>query len=1305
MKRKTRFIYNSDVKKGASGLLFLCKSILTIISLIWISATVTYAQSGCSITLSATSSPAYCQADGAIYCTLSDTTGEALEQIRYSFIPLDHGLDSIVETSNPFVMQLRPGHYKVKVEALCATGLSGVGAYTIIGDSIESVEVESRYSIPTSRMIYNLFIFDRPYGIVPSFVCQPTGQVQVRLEEGTFPYTVDIWRCTPHDTFLVRSVVFDSCQHSGDNPNRFDYKHYYTIDSLDIGDYKLLCHDGCGYYTPAVFVSVPKVRYDTSPSRHLLRNSSGDPYTYNIVTFKEIFHLSTSGDHNDEYYYYISGSKPTYEYRFINPTPDGERDTTEWRVVIPPDNGTVFLHDTMARISSYCEAWFDTIQLQLRHLPCPDTVLNYDFVLYPQGNNRKTHALSSVYEYKEDNYYDLCGFNIGKFLAHRLLVREIRYHQFAYCYNWDDSTDCASAYFYTEPGGITDIEDGMMRHSFITAPVRCIVTDVTQHRVLDTVKALFDTYDWYIQIPVDSNLTGDSILLEMFDAKGCPVTSDLYVSTHDGGTTIGKGGLIPYDWSPLEPESNLCDDRGRSIGIEQNTDITRLDTIYGHNAYNYSGDTIYLVGSPDSNFYNFKAYIDSVRHYKVEKARMENDAIVEYAEFLRSNGMRTACIKMRGDHLPSGTYTWVVVHACDQPNDTIVQEVLFPEPPVITEDPKYTFTNRCSQLEIVPLAGQFQLDGVPMNTFFQIHTEDTIIHSANSVGEGEPMYIGVPGTYILSMYALPENYSQLPASSPCFIKDTLVVWGGETIKFDYLISYVCNDRDTMGFVHARGKNGTLPYTYTVYDAPNGTGNILGQNHIGDFDTLAIHYGQALSIEMTDACDAHFITNFVVSDLEKIRKGWAENHLNQLSLCGGGVCHFYGIALGEVTYHWTGPNGFESHLQNPVLDIPAGSHPDGIYRIEVLGTGCGPLRDSIQLEIITQAYLELSRDTAVCAGETVPIIIAPHGTGPFSYTITRQDGDSIRAFVFTDRPAGSADTLYETVVKSGIRYYATQLEDQGCMPGALLDTVTLTMYAANGSDTLRDTIHEEELPYLWGGLLFTQADTITTHLTGLNGCDSSVTHILEVIPAPVVDPIVYGPCPEAIDYDGYHYPSVRIDRYCWTQVNLRSRHYSDGREIVVPMSYHSDMHPDSVGNVDLFGHLYTWYAAIDTANGGTPTPGGHYQGICPEGWFLPDSIHYAELSLHGAPALRSPLYWINGSGGDNSTGFTALPAGFYNGKEQRYENLLGETRFWSTYHNISSEKAQTLTLYHFCEETKNVWGRKDDGCSIRCILEE
>ena len=1305
MKRKTRFIYNSAAKKGASGLLFLCPKILTIIYLIWITAFITHAQSGCSIRLSAISEPAGCQADGKIFCTLSDTAGATLEQIRYSYIPLDHGLDSIVETSDPFVTELRPGHYKIKVEALCATGLSGEEAYTVVRDSIEDIQVESRYSIPVSGMVYNIFTFDKPYGIVPSFACHSTGQVQVRIVQGSFPYMVDIWRCTPHDTLFVRSVVFDTLQHFGDSPYRFDYRNYYTIDSLDIGDYKLLCHDGCGYYTPTLYVTVPKVKFDTDPNRHLMRNSSGMPRSYNIVLFKEVFNPGTASNHNDDYYYYINRSTPTLEYRFINPTPDGERDTIQWRRMPSSNNESVMLKDTMATVTSYCEAWFDTIQFQLRYLPCPDTVLNFDFVLYPQGNFRMYSSLSSIKVAEGISYYDFCKYHFGGYDFIRLIKQRTYYHYTPPCNATDKPTICAKPDYFTASGGITGIEDGMMRHNYITLPVHCTITDLNRQQVLDTFNSTIYTYEWYVYIPIDSNVTGDSILVEIYDDRGCPLHSDLYVSNHNAGLMHSASRNDYFEWAALDPESNLCDDLDRVIGIEQVTNIILLDSTFGQNVYTYFGDTVHLVGSPDSNYYNFKAYVDTVGHYKVEKLHPDNPVLVEYGEHDYHNGLITAGIRVRGDHLPSGTYTWVIAHACDRPNDTLVQDVRFKEPPTVAEKPEYTFTRRCTQLEIVPEAGQFSQAGTNLTTFFQVHLEDTLIHSANSVHAGQPMYVGVPGSYTLSMYALPMGDGQLLSDYPCFIKDTVIVWNGETIEFDYLLSYVCNDRDTMGFVHARGKNGTLPYTYTVYDAPDGAGNIIGQNHIGDFDTLAIHYGQALSIKMTDACDAHFLTNFVVSDLEKIRKGWAENHLNLLSLCGGGECHFYGIALGEVDYHWTGPGGFDSHLQNPVLHIPAGSSPGGTYYVEVLGTGCGPLRDSIRLEVVSNARLELSRDTAVCPGETVPIVATPHGTGPFTYTIIRQEGPDATLFVFSDRPAGSSDTLFETVVRSGIRFYATELTDEGCAHSILNDTVTLTMFPANGSTTLRDTIREEDLPYLWGGHLFTDADSITTVVSGRNGCDSSVTHILTVIPKAVVDPIVYGPCPEAIDYDGYHYPSVRIDRYCWTQVNLRSRHYSDGREIVVPMSYHSDLYPDSVENVNIFGHLYTWYAAFDTATAGTFTPGGHYQGICPEGWFLPDSIHYAELSLHGAPALRSPLYWINGSGGDNSTGFTALPAGFYNGKKQRYENLLGETRFWSTYHNFSSEKAQTSTLYHFCEEMKNVWERKDDGCSIRCILEE
>ena len=62
----------------------------------------------------------------------------------------------------PTVNHLRPGHYKVKVSALCQTGLSSGDAYIILSDSIEDIVVGSRYIIPFSGMIYNIFSFSAP---------------------------------------------------------------------------------------------------------------------------------------------------------------------------------------------------------------------------------------------------------------------------------------------------------------------------------------------------------------------------------------------------------------------------------------------------------------------------------------------------------------------------------------------------------------------------------------------------------------------------------------------------------------------------------------------------------------------------------------------------------------------------------------------------------------------------------------------------------------------------------------------------------------------------------------------------------------------------------------------------------------------------------------------------------------------------------------------------------------------------------------------------------------------------------------
>ncbi|MCQ2277358.1 MAG: fibrobacter succinogenes major paralogous domain-containing protein, partial [Bacteroidales bacterium] len=196
-------------------------------------------------------------------------------------------------------------------------------------------------------------------------------------------------------------------------------------------------------------------------------------------------------------------------------------------------------------------------------------------------------------------------------------------------------------------------------------------------------------------------------------------------------------------------------------------------------------------------------------------------------------------------------------------------------------------------------------------------------------------------------------------------------------------------------------------------------------------------------------------------------------------------------------------------------------------------------------------------------------------------------------------------------------------------------------------------------------------------------------------------VIFPQCPDAVDYEGNVYHGVRIDCDCWTQRNLESHKYSDGTDIPGIYSYISDMYPDSAINAGTFGLLYDWESAI---RDGQDNGHDHVQGICPEGWYLPTAEKYDALNAHGAAALKSPDYWIDG-GGNNSTGFTSLPGGYYDGSIERYINLMGEAYYWSTTKVNGQWSSSAYTIQHACDSVNGTSTRNGLGYSVRCILEK
>lgn len=227
-------------------------------------------------------------------------------------------------------------------------------------------------------------------------------------------------------------------------------------------------------------------------------------------------------------------------------------------------------------------------------------------------------------------------------------------------------------------------------------------------------------------------------------------------------------------------------------------------------------------------------------------------------------------------------------------------------------------------------------------------------------------------------------------------------------------------------------------------------------------------------------------------------------------------------------------------------------------------------------------------------------------------------------------------------------------------------------------------------YVWDLGPWKEGDNDSTFLS-IHGCDS-LMHIFVHTCGDVVQ-----------DADGNDYNSVFIGHYCWTQQNLHTRHYIGEADTVPNMIYKSPSFPNEEANLNQYGRLYTWYAAVNVPEGSAETPArdadGFVRGICPEGWHIPTEPNMRRLLEEDADALKSTNLWIHP--GTNASGFTAYPAGLYNSSYGRFENMLIETHFWSDVIE-SSNSAYNATIEDDCLFT--LWNAKNksNGFSVRCV---
>jgi uncharacterized protein (TIGR02145 family) len=189
-----------------------------------------------------------------------------------------------------------------------------------------------------------------------------------------------------------------------------------------------------------------------------------------------------------------------------------------------------------------------------------------------------------------------------------------------------------------------------------------------------------------------------------------------------------------------------------------------------------------------------------------------------------------------------------------------------------------------------------------------------------------------------------------------------------------------------------------------------------------------------------------------------------------------------------------------------------------------------------------------------------------------------------------------------------------------------------------------------------------------------------------------------------DADGNGYKTITIGTQTWMAENLRTTLYND--KSVIPLVTDSDTWESMTtaaycwyNNNESFkkpyGALYNWYAVSSGK-------------LCPTGWHVSFAEYLALFENLGGQYVAGgklkeagTTHWSSpNTGGDNSSGFTAVPGG-YRDWHGVFKSLGEESRFWDlTIDN--PDDAMHWDLYYnsslagFTNDSRTV------GYSVRCV---
>ena len=302
------------------------------------------------------------------------------------------------------------------------------------------------------------------------------------------------------------------------------------------------------------------------------------------------------------------------------------------------------------------------------------------------------------------------------------------------------------------------------------------------------------------------------------------------------------------------------------------------------------------------------------------------------------------------------------------------------------------------------------------------------------------------------------------------------------------------------------------------------------------------------------------------------------------------------------------------------------------------------------EKFVRLYWSEELGLGVCGSDSIPVGYVKNVTNPKSkyyapsYTDTTGTGGK-RRFICVDADSARWREAYD-IEKDTMGWHPENKKD-----GALLEGPVTKERLVWDKDSLRYA-SKTEIGYNWGCTSYNEGDSLVVASSKfadyISVCISNkltrpVIKRNESLYEKIVDP-----------RDNHEYYTIKIGSQTWFAENLNY-------DYKVVINGESSSYKNSCGSdsCSVYGRYYTWAAAVDSValykksgircgNNRKCELTGQIQGVCPDGWHLPNSSDWQRLfSYVGGQATASSKLRLKTNGansGNDAYGFTALLAG-------------------------------------------------------------